>query len=89
MPCRKPSRTTRVEELWYVISGNGRMWRKLAEQEEIVEIVPGLPLTIPTGTQFQFGCEGQEALNAIGATIPPWPGESEAFFVEGAWQPSV
>jgi mannose-6-phosphate isomerase-like protein (cupin superfamily) len=48
-----------------------------------------LPLTIPTGTQFQFGCEGQEALNAIGATIPPWPGESEAFFVEGAWQPSV
>jgi mannose-6-phosphate isomerase-like protein (cupin superfamily) len=75
-----------VEEVWYITSGHGRMWRKLGEHEEIVEIVPGLSLMIPTGTHFQFCCEGEEALNAIGATMPPWPGESEAFFVEGAWQ---
>ena len=75
-----------VEEIWYVISGSGRMWRKLGEQEEVVELGPGTSLTIPTGTHFQFRCEGPEPLTVIGATMPPWPGESEAFFVEGEWQ---
>ena len=79
----------RVEEVWYIISGNGRMWRKLGGQEEIVALIPGVSLTIPTGTHFQFRCDGQEPLNAIGATMPPWPGEDEAFFVDGAWRPTV
>ena len=78
-----------VEELWYVISGDGRMWRKLGEQKEIVALVPGVSLTIPTGTHFQFRCDGPEPLSIIGATMPPWPGESEAFFVEGTWQPTL
>jgi mannose-6-phosphate isomerase-like protein (cupin superfamily) len=75
-----------VEEVWYVISGSGCMWRKLGEQEEVVELAPGTSLTIPTGTRFQFRCDAQEPLTVIGATMPPWPGESEAFFVEGKWQ---
>jgi mannose-6-phosphate isomerase-like protein (cupin superfamily) len=78
-----------VEEVWYIVSGKGRMWRKLGDQEEITELGPGVSLTIPTGTHFQFRCDGPEALNAIGATMPPWPGENEALFVDGAWQPTV
>ena len=78
-----------VEEVWYIVSGKGRIWRKLGDQEEIAELGPGTSLTIPTGTHFQFRCDGPEPLNAIGATMPPWPGESEAFFVDGAWQPTV
>jgi mannose-6-phosphate isomerase-like protein (cupin superfamily) len=78
-----------VEEVWYIISGKGRMWRKLGDQEEIAELGPGVSLTIPTGTHFQFRCDGHEPLNAISATMPPWPGENEAFFVDGAWQPTV
>jgi Putative transposase/Transposase zinc-binding domain len=66
-----------------------RMWRKLGEQEEIAELGPGVSLTIPTGTHFQFRCDVHEPLNATGATMPPWPGENEAFFVDGAWQPTV
>jgi mannose-6-phosphate isomerase-like protein (cupin superfamily) len=41
-----------VEEIWYVVSGCGRMWRKLGGQEEIVEIAPGLSLSLPIGTHF-------------------------------------
>jgi mannose-6-phosphate isomerase-like protein (cupin superfamily) len=78
-----------VEEVWYILSGKGRMWRKLGEKEEIVELGPGTSLTIPTGTHFQFRCDGHEPLNAIGATMPPWPGENEASFVDGAWRPTV
>jgi hypothetical protein len=66
-----------------------RMWRKLGDQEEIAELGPGVSLTIPTGTHFQFRCDGHEPLNVIGATMPPWPGENEAFFVDGAWQPTA
>jgi mannose-6-phosphate isomerase-like protein (cupin superfamily) len=65
------------------------MWRKLGECEEIVALVPGVSLTIPTGTHFQFRCDGHEPLNAIGATMPPWLGETEAYFVEGTWQPTL
>jgi mannose-6-phosphate isomerase-like protein (cupin superfamily) len=77
-----------VEEVWYILSGSGGMWRKLGGCEEIVELSPGISLTIPTGTHFQFRCDGGEPLNAIGATMPPWPGESEASLVDGIWQPT-
>jgi len=79
----------KVEELWYVISGRGRMWRKLGQSEEVTELGPGLSLSIPTGTDFQFRCDGSEPLIVIGATMPPWPGEAEAFRVEGTWHPTV
>jgi mannose-6-phosphate isomerase-like protein (cupin superfamily) len=78
-----------VEELWYVISGRGRMWRKLGGQEETVELAAGLSLSIPTGTHFQFRCDGREPLTILGATMPPWPGADEAYAVEGIWPPTV
>jgi mannose-6-phosphate isomerase-like protein (cupin superfamily) len=78
-----------LEEIWYVLSGSGRMWRKLGDDEGIVELAPGVSLTIPTGTHFQFRCDGAEALNIVGATMPPWPGEDEAHFVDGTWRSTV
>ena len=74
-----------VEEVWYFVSGYGRMWRRMGEQENIVDVRPGVSITIPVGTHFQFRCDGLEPLTAIGATMPPWPGEDEAYLVEGKW----
>jgi len=78
-----------IEEVWYFLSGRGRMWRRLGDKEEVVEVGPGISLSIPTGTHFQFRCDGAEPLTAVGATMPPWPGEGEAYFVEGPWQATV
>jgi len=78
-----------IEEIWYFMSGHGRMWRRLGAHEEIVEVGPGVSLSIPTGAHFQFRCDGAEPLSAIGATMPPWPGEGEAYAVEGPCQPTV
>jgi mannose-6-phosphate isomerase-like protein (cupin superfamily) len=78
-----------IEEVWFFTSGHGRMWRRLGEHEEIVEVAPGISISIPTGTHFQFRCDGIEPLMAIGATMPPWPGHAEAFLVEGKWNPTV
>jgi mannose-6-phosphate isomerase-like protein (cupin superfamily) len=78
-----------VEEVWYFISGRGRMWRKLGDEEDVAEVAAGVSLVIPVGTRFQFRCDGAEPLVAIGATMPPWPGEHEACFVEGKWPATV
>ena len=74
-----------VEELWYVVSGRGRMWRRDTTREQIVELEAGLCLSVPLGTAFQFRGEGDVPLVAVAVTMPPWPGEDEAVRVEGAW----
>ena len=78
-----------VEEVWYFLSGRGRMWRRLAEWEDIVEVGPGVSLSIPLGTHFQLRNEGTAPLAAVAVTMPPWPGDDEAYFVEGKWPATV
>jgi len=78
-----------VEEIWFVVGGRGEMWRATADREEIVALTPGVALTIPLGTRFQFRATGQEPLRAVAVTMPPWPGDSEAVAVDGPWAPTV
>ena len=78
-----------VEEIWFVVSGRGEMWRATAERDEVVALEPGVALTIPLGTRFQFRASGSVPLTAIAVTMPPWPGDDEAVAVDGPWQPTV
>jgi mannose-6-phosphate isomerase-like protein (cupin superfamily) len=78
-----------VEEIWYFLKGEGEMWRKHGNYEEIIKVKPGMSITIPLGTEFQFRNTGQKELTAIGITMPPWPGEEEALMVEGIWKPKL
>ena len=78
-----------VEEIWFFLNGRGEMWRKQNDRQEVTPVDPGVCLTIPLGTHFQFRSFGYEPLAAIGVTMPPWPGEDEAFDVEGKWTPTV
>ena len=78
-----------VEEIWYVVTGSGEMWRKQGIREEVVALRPGVCLTIPLGTHFQFRASAGEAVAAVGITMPPWPGEAEAVLVSGPWQPTT
>jgi mannose-6-phosphate isomerase-like protein (cupin superfamily) len=74
-----------VTELWFVVAGYGRLWRKHGDDESELMLEPGLSLTILPGCHFQFRCDGDAALRVIGVTIPPWPGEDEAVFITGKW----
>jgi len=88
-----PRRTSRavahrtVEEIWYVLSGHGEMWRKQGEREETVPMEPGVCISIPVRTHFQFRSFGYEPLACIGVTMPPWSGSDEASAVDGKWPP--
>ena len=74
-----------VEEIWYVLRGQGEMWRRQGERQETVLLQPGTCLSIPAGTHFQFRAAASGPLAAVGVTMPPWPGDGEAYEVPGAW----
>ena len=77
-----------VEEVWYVTQGRGQMWRESESAESVVDLEPGLSLSIETGTHFQFRNTGGDDLCLIIVTMPPWPGELEAVRVADYWDVS-
>jgi len=74
-----------VEEIWYVLAGRGEIWRRQGEREETVALEPGVCLTIPLGTQFQFRAAASGPLAMVAVTAPAWPGDGEAVPVKGPW----
>jgi mannose-6-phosphate isomerase-like protein (cupin superfamily) len=75
-----------VEEVWFCLAGAGQVWRRSAYSEEVVDLAPGVALSIPLGVSFQFRASGAQPLELVITTIPPWPGEDEAIFVDGPWE---
>lgn len=78
-----------VEEIWFVTAGAGEMWRRQDGREEVVALAPGLSLTLPLGTAFQFRAAPGHPLEAVCITMPPWPGEAEAEPARGPWPATV
>jgi mannose-6-phosphate isomerase-like protein (cupin superfamily) len=80
-----------VEEIWFFLRGRGQMWRQYRESEEVVDVAANVCLSISAGTSFQFRSFGHEPLSAIGATMPPWPGQGtgEVTAVGGPWEPTI
>jgi mannose-6-phosphate isomerase-like protein (cupin superfamily) len=74
-----------VEEVWYITEGQGQVWRKMGDHEEVVDVRPGTALTIPLGSHFQFRTVGNEPLRFVMCTMPPWPGAHEAVRVPDYW----
>lgn len=74
-----------VEEVWYFLEGTGQMWRKFGDEERVVDVAPGGSLSIPVGAHFQFRTTGDRPLRILIVTMPPWPGEGEAYRVPGHW----
>ena len=50
---------------------------------------PGGSLSIPVDAHFQFRATGDCALRILIVTMPPWPGEDEAYRVAGRWPVSA
>lgn len=80
-----------VDEIWYVLAGRGQLWRSQGEKghQQIDDLQPGISLSIPAGTHFQFRAAEGSPLDILIATIPPWPGAEEAVLVPGRWRSSA
>ncbi|HOZ34023.1 MAG TPA: cupin domain-containing protein, partial [Tabrizicola sp.] len=64
-----------VSEFWFVLGGQGEIWRKDAAESRITRLVPGVSIDIPVGTAFQYRNVGAEPLTFICISMPPWPGD--------------
>jgi len=78
-----------VSEFWYILEGEGEIWRKDTELEKITPLMAGTSIDIPVGTHFQYRNIGDTNLKFICIAMPPWPGNSEASIVQGPWQASL
>lgn len=80
-----------VDEQWYFTQGIGQAWRKEGDYTEVVDVSPGLAITIPWGVHFQFRNTGWEPLSFICVDSPKWPAhgetaKTEATPVDGYWK---
>jgi len=92
VPAGQINRATRhksVSEFWFVLEGRGQIWRSDGQNTCTVDLVPGVSIDIPAGTAFQYRCDGAEPLTFICISMPPWPGDDEAAYVDGAWSATV
>ena len=79
-----------VHEIWYVLKGRGKIWRSVKGKASTDALKPGVCVTLPLGTQFQFRAATGSSLEILGVTMPPWPNTpDEATVVEGIWKPNV
>ncbi len=83
----KSVRHRTVTEVWYVLDGEGELWRAIGDEAETVGLAPGTCISIPCGASFQFRASSD--LRILIGTFPAWPGEQEAVATDGAWEPSV
>ncbi|TAG17877.1 MAG: cupin domain-containing protein [Rhodobacterales bacterium] len=78
-----------VSEFWYVLGGEGEIWRKDAAEERVTRLQPGVSIDIPVGTAFQYRAVGDAPWTFICISMPRWPGDHEATHLTGAWLPTV
>jgi mannose-6-phosphate isomerase-like protein (cupin superfamily) len=92
VPAQQINRATvhaTVSEFWYILEGHGEIWRDNGVESCITALVPGTSIDIPVGTAFQYRNVADVDLKFICISMPPWPGDSEATYVDGIWQPTV
>jgi len=78
-----------VSEFWYVLEGHGEIWRDDGSKSYVTILVPGTAIDIPVGTAFQYRNVSDVDLTFICITMPRWPGDEEATYVEGKWEPTI
>ena len=78
-----------VNEYWYILEGRGEIWRDNGSESSVTLLIPGTSIDIQPGTSFQYRNISDDELKFICIATPPWPGDSEATYIDGIWQPSV
>ena len=78
-----------VSEFWYILEGQGEIWRDDGTESSVTVLVPGTSIDIPVGTAFQYRNNSDTDLKFICVSMPRWPGDLEASFVKGIWKPTI
>jgi len=66
-----------VEELWYVLSGEGSFYCEALNAGAPFDIGDGTSFALPPRSVFQFKCTSEHSLRFVITTLPAWPGDHE------------
>jgi mannose-6-phosphate isomerase-like protein (cupin superfamily) len=61
-----------VSEFWYVLEGQGEIWRNDSLESCVKALLPGVAIDIPCGTAFQYRNLSDAELKFICIAMPPW-----------------
>ena len=61
-----------LHEAYYVLAGNGEIWRRTDDREGITALRPGRWVEMPAGTEFQFRAGRDAALVLLVIVMPSW-----------------
>jgi len=78
-----------VSEFWFVLQGHGEIWRSHGVASTVTDLEAGTAIDIPVGTAFQYRNVSDQELKFICVAMPPWPGDTEATFVNGIWEATI
>ena len=78
-----------VDEIWFVLEGEGEMWREKDGHSSVTIVRPGDSVAIPVGVTFQVRNSSDSDLRVLGQTMPAWPNNDEAEYVDGPWVPTL
>jgi mannose-6-phosphate isomerase-like protein (cupin superfamily) len=82
----RAARFQTIDEFWFILSGEGEIWRRAADgSESVTQLIPGVSIDIALGTSFQYRCTGAEPLVFTCTAMPSWPGDDEAVLIDGPW----
>src|SRR5205823_12687134 len=72
-----------IEELWCVIRGRGRIWRKIGDREDVTDLVAGVSVAIPTGAHFQFRNDARSRSTSSPRRCRPGPAMGKPIWSTG------
>lgn len=74
-----------LAEMYYVIAGRGRLWRRASGYEGVTRLAPGRWAAMPPGTKFQYRAESDSDLVFLVVVTPKWSADHHQLVEDGRW----
>ena len=78
-----------LDEQYYVLAGEGEIWRATEEREAVTALRPGRWVKMPAGMRFQYRANRGSSLVFLLVVLPSWRTELFSTVADGLWRPGV
>jgi mannose-6-phosphate isomerase-like protein (cupin superfamily) len=76
-----------LDEAYYVLAGEGEIWRSTDRRTGVTALVPGRWVQMPAGTKFQYRASRDASLVFLVVVLPTWRPELFHTVDEAIWPP--
>lgn len=78
-----------LDEAYYVLAGEGEIWRATDEREAVTALRPGRWVQLPAGLRFQYRANRGSSLVFLVVVLPSWAPELFHTVPDGLWRPGA